>query len=237
MYSIAIVGGDGSGKTSVARKLVQSFPYPTKYLYMGLSTHSSNIALPTSRLVLFLKRRSYRKMVQKEGGTPAENISSHLIDYEKKKSGPIRLAGRFINRLAEAWYRQITSMIYQLRGYIVVYDRHFLFETAPGDISSESEEQEFFARLYYWIMSHTYPNPDLPIFLDAPGEVLFKRKGESTPEYLDARRKAYLDQGKKMNNFVRIDATQPLEKVFKDVEKCLFEFHSSRSRKTLEGDS
>ena len=76
-----------------------------------------------------------------------------------------------------------------MRGYVVVYDRHFLFDAAPGPIHSQAQKQERLDRFYYWILSHWYPKPDLAIFLDAPGEVLYERKGE----YATALR--WLDQG------------------------------------------
>ena len=51
MYTVALIGGDGAGKTTIADQLRDSFPLPLKYLYMGINIESSNVALPTSRII------------------------------------------------------------------------------------------------------------------------------------------------------------------------------------------
>jgi thymidylate kinase len=130
--------------------------------------------------------------------------------------------------LAEAWYRQVVSLSYQIRGYIVVYDRHFLFDTAPEVVNSQVQKQQWLDRLYYWILSHCYPKPDLAIFLDAPAEVLYERKREANPERLNRQRGAFLEQGIKLDNFVRVDATQSLDKVLEEVKRHIMEFHVSK---------
>ena len=57
MLTLALVGPDGAGKTTVARTLEEELRPSVKYLYMGVSADSSNHALPTTRLVQALKRR------------------------------------------------------------------------------------------------------------------------------------------------------------------------------------
>jgi thymidylate kinase len=64
----------------------------------------------------------------------------------------------------------------------------------------------------------------LVIYVDAPAEVLFARKGEKTPEELENRRQAFLRQGTQVRNFVRVDGTQPLDKVCTDVCKLIAEY-------------
>lgn len=228
MFTVALVGGDGAGKTTVARSLEQSAPFPVKYLYMGFSAQSSNLVLPTSRLVLFLKRRAYRSKVRASGGTPPERIPARHLEYSQTKRGRIWVTARFLNRLAEAWYRQVVSLAHQMRGYVVVYDRHFLFDAAPWVVDSQVQRQPRLDGLYYWILSHWLPKPHLTIFLDAPAELLHERKGDAPPEYLNRRREAFLEQGKKLDNFVRVDATQPLAKVIDDVTNHVVEFHASK---------
>lgn len=236
MFTVALVGGDGAGKTTIAKSLEQSSRLPLKYLYMGFSTQSSNHALPTSRLVLFFKRQAYRRMT-KSGGSPSERIPASYLEYREVKRGPIWLTVRFLNRLAEAGYRQFVSLSYQLRGYVVIYDRHFLFDAIPEPVDFQVQKEQRLDCLYYWLVSHWYPKPDLAILLDAPGEVLYERKGEATPDYLNWQRRAFLEQGKKVKNFVRVDATQPIEKVLEDVTQQIMEFHASKRRQKLDGDN
>ncbi len=56
MTTVALIGPDGAGKTSVAGRLSTLLPVPVRYLYMGVSADSSNVMLPTSRLARRVKR-------------------------------------------------------------------------------------------------------------------------------------------------------------------------------------
>ena len=56
MTTVALIGPDGAGKTTVARKLADVLPVPVRYLYMGVSTDSSNVMLPTTRITRRVKR-------------------------------------------------------------------------------------------------------------------------------------------------------------------------------------
>ena len=231
MFTVALIGGDGAGKTTVARAVMQSSGLPMKYVYLGLSTRSSNHALPTSRLVLLLKKRMYRREMRNPTGSAAGDIPASQLEYAENTHGWVWNTARFLNRLAEAWYRQVLSVIYQWRGYVVLYDRHFFFDTAPGAINAQEEKPLLLDRLLYWLMTHFYPRPTLTIFLDAPPELLFQRKGEATPEYLDQQRSTFLRQGKKLAHFIRVDASQPLDDVINEVTSHIKSFYALRQAK------
>jgi thymidylate kinase len=149
------------------------------------------------------------------------------MEYDRTERGPIWTAFRHLNRFLEAWYRQIISLWYQVRGYVVIYDRHFLFDSAPPVVDTRPRWQMQLDALNYWVLSSFFPKPHLTVFLDAPADLLFARKGEATPEYLDRQRDAYLEQGKRVANFVRVDAAQPLEGVFDDVQRIVLEFNAN----------
>ena len=55
-FTLALIGPDGAGKTTVARRLAEVLPLPVTYLYMGVSPESSNLLLPTTRLVHAVRR-------------------------------------------------------------------------------------------------------------------------------------------------------------------------------------
>ncbi len=221
MTTVALVGGDGSGKTSIARLLEKSLPWPGRYLYMGTSVISSDVALPTSRLVRALKLR-----FRGRGGAPADTqgpLTDHL-HYGEKKRGILWVAARFLNRMAEAWWRQLLSIIYRAQGNIVIFDRHFLFQCEDRNNSRVSR---FFEHLERRIFEWFYPRPDLVIFLDAPPEVLTGRKGDATGELLEEQREAILGNRKMVRNFVVIDAGRPLEKVLEEVREKIIAFHAT----------
>ena len=137
------------------------------------------------------------------------------------------IAARSVNRLAEAWYRQIISWFFQIRGYLVVYDRHFLFDTAPNP--SVQDRQDLAERIYRWFLTHTFPKNDMVIFLDANPEVLLKRKQEVPAEYLVDQRAAFLAQGLITDNFVQVDAAQPADQVYEDVVQLIRRFLNNHS--------
>jgi len=236
MITVAIVGGDGAGKTTIAKKLEQSFPFPVKYLYMGISTRSSNHALLTSRLVLLLKQRSYKIRVRKSGIVPTEYIPAHDLEYGQKERGSVWTAARFLNRFLEAWYRQLISLYYQARGYLVVYDRHPLFDMAPLPADEATQRKQKLDAFCHWIIRHAFPKPHMAILLDAPAKVIYERKGEATVKYLNRQRRVFLEQGKWVETFVQIDATQTLDKVLEDVMQHIMEFQASKRNQKLEGD-
>lgn len=210
MAAVALIGPDGAGKTTLTRRLAESGVLPFKYLYMGVDIPASNIALPTSRLV-----ERWRPRDEDRRGGPQPQRVSGGGSVVKRAARAAWSGARLANRLAEEWFRQLVSWQYQLRGWVVLYDRHFVFDYAPE--ITEGERPSFDRRIHRWALSRLYPQPDLVIFLDAPGELLFARKGESSVEELERRRQAFLQVGRRIENFVRVDATQPLDAVYAEV--------------------
>ena len=221
--TVALVGGDGSGKTSVARELERSPTLRCKYLYMGQSVLSGNVPLPTTRLARRIKLRESRRMTTGRTAGDGSEIATQDPHYQKRRRGWGRRTAGFVNRLAEAWWRQLLSMVYRARGYIVVYDRHFLLEAA-SEAATPSKRPHAIDRLEHWLLSRSYPPPDLVVFLDAPSEVLSSRRAETNPKRLDERRAAILRQGARMANFNVVDATRPLDEVVAAVTTLIHEF-------------
>jgi thymidylate kinase len=214
--TIALVGPDGAGKTTIAKRLESSHDR-CRYLYMGVSVGSSNLTLPTTRFV-----RRVRE------STPEETAPSRNTSVLGRTAG-------LLNRVAEAWYRQIASWWLQLRGYTVIYDRHFSLDYAPEVVPRGDTRLD--RRLHRWLVTVAYPRPHVVIFLDAPGPVLFERKGESTPEELERRRQAFLRQGARMRRFVRVDATAPLDQVYRQVARTVREVSGRGALAVHEGDA
>jgi thymidylate kinase len=216
MFSVALIGPDGAGKTTLTAQLQQSFEVPLKCLYMGINIEASNHALPTSRLVEYFKRRQDTG-VGVDGCGDASPPGSE--NAKRGLGGWLWAAGRLINRLLEEWYRQLLSWGYQILGYAVVYDRHFLYDFTLDGIDAAKQTAD--KRLHRWLLEKCYPRPHLTIYLDAPAEVLFARKGEKTLEELERRRQAFLQLRYRAKNFVQIDATRPFDVVYAEVSRLI----------------
>jgi thymidylate kinase len=219
MATIALIGADGSGKTTIAKMLLASPPAKMKYLYMGLNIESSNYALPTSRLIFYLKLLKYKRKNRNFKDVKLKNLSLHNIEEDRTvdKRGKFGAFVRLGNRMAEAWYRQIISWIFQLSGYTVLYDRHYIFDSSTNQSCEELKKQRITTIMHKWMINNLLSKPKLVFLLHAPPEVLFERKGEADLEYLKARTESFMKVGRSFKNFIIVDATQPIDKVFADV--------------------
>ena len=217
-FTLAIIGADGSGKSTVADRLVAQSHLRLKYMYMGASIDKSRFSLPTSRMLTNLKRRRLAPLLGESGQLPPSNLMSEEMKSGAPRGRIVKALG-MINRVAEEWYRQLIVWGYQLRGYAVVCDRHFLYEYFPGVSTRDPDEQLLSVRIHAFLLRHFYPHPDLTLFLDAPAVVLHARKPEWTLEHLELQRKGIMEQGRLSRNFVHIDASQPLDSVMADVTR------------------
>jgi thymidylate kinase len=218
MSSIAIIGPDGAGKTTITQRLVESGMYPLRYIYMGTNVDSCSHILPTTQFASRVKLWLGRRMVEpsaKSGAAAARNASPGL------RHGRLWAAARLLNNLAEEWYRQLVSWYYQWDGYVVIYDRHFVFDLLD---ESRNEGKPPSNRIHDWLLKRFYPRPDLVIFLDAPPEVLYARKPEWPVEELARRRRTLANAEGQVPRFVRMDSALPLETVYRETAKCVAEF-------------
>jgi thymidylate kinase len=228
-FTVALIGCDGAGKTTVARALERDTGLPVRYLYMGVSGASSNRRLPTSRMADAVKRAGARRS---RNGADPRGGDTHAAPgagtaTRGRRSGA-RAALRLANRLAEEWYRQLIAETYRVRGSIVVFDRHFLADYHAFDVAGAG--RPLTRRIHGWMLAHAYPRPDLAVFLDAPPEVLHARKGEGTIASLTRRRDDYrglVEAGEVAGSFAVVSATQPLDVVVDEVAGLIRE-HATR---------
>lgn len=119
--------------------------------------------------------------------------------------------------MLEEWLRQLVAFGYGARGYIVVFDRHFFADYYHTDVATIGAGHGLAGRLHGWMLEHAYPKPDLVICLDAPSEVLYLRKPESSVQWLEQRRQQYLALAGVVPAFVVVDADRPLDVVLGEV--------------------
>ena len=225
MISVAIIGPDGAGKSTITELLEREpMPAPVKRIYMGVNLEASSLMLPTTRLALALKSARGRRsdMVAPSpqpvpaGGNPVRRVA---------KVGA--RATRLLMWLAEEWFRQIVAEYHRRRGSIVVFDRHFYADYYHFDVATKGRRSAT-SRVHGYLLEHAYPKPDLVICLDAPGSVLFERKREASPEWLEQRRGQYLQLRDVVPAFVVVDVDRPLDIVTREVATVITEFYEKR---------
>ena len=57
VFTVALIGPDGSGKTTISRRLETELGLPVTSLYMGVNMYSSSVMLPHMRLIRYLRQR------------------------------------------------------------------------------------------------------------------------------------------------------------------------------------
>lgn len=89
-------------------------------------------------------------------------------------------------RLALLWARYGLGLYHRARGRIVLFDRYTLDGWVPSGRTLGR-----LARLSRRLQARAVPAPDLVLLLDAPGAVMYSRKGEYDAEQLERWREAY----------------------------------------------
>ncbi|TQN37890.1 thymidylate kinase [Blastococcus colisei] len=225
MISVAIIGPDGAGKSTITALLEREpMPAPVKRIYMGVNLEASGLMLPTTRLALAVKKARGRRpdMV-----APSEQVPPATGNPVRRVLKGIARGARLLMWLAEEWFRQTVAQYHRRRGSIVVFDRHFYADYYHFDIATEGRRSAT-SRVHGFLLKHVYPKPDLVICLDAPGQVLFDRKHEASVEWLERRRGQYLQFAHMLPHSEVVDADRPLDAVAKDVATVITEFFEKR---------
>jgi thymidylate kinase len=183
--SVALLGPDGAGKSSLAASIQQSFGRPVRTLYMGLWAKSTSKA--------------------------------HLLPIPG-----FDLAGR----LLRVWALYLVGRYHRMRGRLVIFDRYTYdaLLTPPRLLNWRS-------RLYFGMIGHACPAPDLVILLDAPGSIMYERKGEHSPEKLEEQRQRFLALRKHVRRLQVVDAAVPESAVRSEVLARIRSTYAARVRR------
>lgn len=218
--TVAIIGPDGAGKTTVARGIESTLPRPVRYIYMGVNPEASNVLLPTTWVMHALNRLRGRPSA---GGPPTLSRSPGPRGMTGRTVRSLRSMLSLGNRLLEEWFRQIVAWYQLARGRIVLFDRHFYSDYYAHDIVATARERSVWQRLHAFVLERAYPKPDFVILLDAPAEVLWARKQEGTFEAVAHRREEYLHMGDVFEDFAVVDATRPQEVVVREISDLILD--------------
>ena len=232
MFTIALIGPDGAGQSTIGRKLEQISRLPAKYLYMGVNLESSNLVLPTTRLLLEAKRaRGQRPDITVPHRLYQASAHPNLL---KRFRASVKTTLRLVNLVTEEWFRQLIIWYYQFRGYYVILDRHFYFDYYVHDVANEDPRRPLNSRIHGFMLKKLYPKPDFVIFLDAPSEVLYARKPEGTLDARERRRQEYIQLQDVVKNYAVVDVSRPEKEVLSEIVQLITKFYYNKHGKRYE---
>jgi thymidylate kinase len=105
-----------------------------------------------------------------------------------RQGNALRDSAFVIRKAIRSWVRLAPAYLVAWRGHIVLCDRH------PIEVLAIRPRRAKLARgLEAFIGRYLMPRPDAMILLDAPADVLFRRKREHSIEVLEAWRQSYAE--------------------------------------------
>jgi hypothetical protein len=201
-----LLAPDGGGKSTLATSLAQDPWLRARIVYMGSNPSERSLRLPTSRWFdarLRGKRPGHFR--------PLRPLWSSL---------------GAVNRILEDWCRHGLGQWFRFLGRFVVYDRYFY------DLFLSPRAHTRRLRLRRWLLDRTCRAPDLVLLLDAPAEVLHRRKGEHTPEVLEKQRQALLALSERLPQCVVLDTTRGADNVRRRAIAIIWERYATRYAQT-----
>jgi thymidylate kinase len=211
--TVAFIGPDGSGKSTIARRVAAALPVPRRSLYMGVNLEASSEMLPTTRLVVSAKRR--------RGGRP--DLTARMTAGPGGRPGlmkSIRGVLRIGAWIAEEWYRAALATRARRRGQVVIFDRHYFCDYYASDVRPPApgeRRRPLPSRIHGAMLRRWYPRPDATFLLDAPAAVLLARKGEGTIESIEQLRADYRSLAAVLPDFAVVDVDRPIDTVVADL--------------------
>jgi thymidylate kinase len=222
--TIALIGQDGAGKSTIARRVIEHLPYDAETVYMGINLEASTVMLPTTRLSLALKRHRGRR----------PDMTAHADMGVRRKGvlADLRRLIRVTNWIAEELYRSVLVRRIRRRGAIAILDRDFYCDYYWSAVAPTQRRPPLDVRIHGTFLRRWYPKPDLVLLLDAPLEVLQVRRPEDDPQHAAERRASYLALADILPTAQVVAADRPLPEVVDDITRRIVDFVSADASST-----
>lgn len=231
VFTVALIGPDGAGKSTVSQMVQARLPFPSTIVYMGVNLEASALMLPTTRMLLAGKRLRGRRPDMVASLDPRTEDSFHVGLWHRIRK-EMKSVLRMSFWISEEWFRQAVARRHQHKGRVVIFDRHFFCDYYAYDIAG-ARSQPLGNRVHGFLLDRFYPRPQMVFYLDAPPEDLAARKPGASLEFLERRRQECLHMASLFEHFVSIDATQPVEVVAERICENITELRTARAGREL----
>jgi thymidylate kinase len=152
------------------------------------------------------------------------SIYMGLYPSNAKRSFFERLPGGGLPaRLVRQWTRYLKARYQLARGRFVIFDRY-----AYDALLKPTRPLSRAKRARRWLLAHALPAPDRTVILDAPGELLYARKGEHDVDALNAQRREYLRVARRIPRSIVVDATRDPNVVRREVTRMMWRAYALR---------
>lgn len=125
--------------------------------------------------------------------------------------------GRTAKTMFRVFQRGLITRYHSIRGRLVFMDRVAYDALLPG-----LSEPGILDKMATAVALRIWPEPHVLLVLDAPGELMFARKGEHSPDILETRRKSYLQLADCLPGATVLDAVQPLDVIRKQAAEIIW---------------
>jgi thymidylate kinase len=126
--------------------------------------------------------------------------------------------GRVLQRTARIVRSAVVVRWHRRRGRLVLLDRFPQDALLPG-----GDDTSRGGRFNLFLATHLPPATQLVLLLDAPGQLMFARKGEHTPDLLEERRQAYLELVGGFRHAAVLDASAQADHVRRDALAAIWD--------------
>ena len=155
---------------------------------------------------------------------PMAQVYMGLTGGWLRRVDKLRLPGVVrVGRMLVIWGRYLRGIALATRGKLVIFDRYIYDAEVPTPYQLGPA-----AKLARWVDGHICPGPDVTILLDAPGEVMFQRKGEYDAETLEHWRQRFLGVRRRVPDLEVVDTTRPADVVLHDVTARIWRRYARR---------
>jgi thymidylate kinase len=208
--TMLLIGPDGSGKTTFAKRLCEELGPRARYMYLGSNPTAATHMLPSTRVWIRFKTMIGRDVHHSGPPDPAARRTRPRT-WARRLAQHLKSLGALALRASEDAYRFLVIEVLLRRGHVLVLDRHPYPDYYAERVAGTGGWRRWGDRIHGYLLERVYPRPDTVVLLDAPADVLLARKHEGSIEAIEARRREYREVAERLGGVMELDVREPEE--------------------------